>query len=221
MILAETLECTVPSTNAVKDSVIYCVTGATNWPDVWSALGAWAGAIATTAAVIVALYQSKKAADAAKRAEELSQKQFDESIQLPALHAYVRAWREVADPDVTSAETPFQRLVSANLASTTWRDSNRKNLDNFEYIQNLQVEITRCLRHMEPAYFVISDSDWKRSGIKLAIHSLTNVASSWQSATPSERSAINASAEETRLRLGHQYSKFVDEVNASLREPTS
>lgn len=54
MITAETLKCTVPSPNAVKDAVIYCVTGDTSWPDnmtAWAtvvlavfAIAAWATA---------------------------------------------------------------------------------------------------------------------------------------------------------------------------------
>lgn len=216
MILAETFKCTVPSVNAVKEASITCVTGATNMAEIWGAIGTIFGALATTAAVIVALYQSKKAAESAKRAEELSQKQFDEAHQIPALQTYIRAWREVADPTVMSPETPYQRLAIANLAATSWRESNRKDLVNFEYIQSLQLEIAKCLRHMEPVYFEISESDWNRSGIKTAIHKLTNLASSWQSAPREGRSAINDQAERARLSLGHKYQGFVVSVNAEV-----
>lgn len=55
MISAETLECTVPSANAVKDSVISCVTGATNLPDIWMALAAVVSAVATILLAIFAV----------------------------------------------------------------------------------------------------------------------------------------------------------------------
>lgn len=183
-------------------------------PDIWSAMGTWAGAAATTAAVIVALYQSKKASDAANRAEDLSQKRFDEAHQLPALHAYVRAWREVSTPSVASPESPFERLTIATLASTTWRDVNRKNLEHRDKIELLQRSIERYIRRMEPAYRVIDGKAWRDSGLGEAIHNLTNLASSWQAGTSEERKSTNESAQKTVDKLLKRYPEYVDEVNA-------
>lgn len=217
MITAETFECTVPSANAVKKAIIYCTTDATNTADIWMAIGSIAGAVATTAAVIVALWQSKKAAEAAKRAEELSQKQFDESIQLPALHAYVRAWREITAPTATSAPSPYQRLASANLASTTWRDVNRKSPEHRDFIELLEVAIASCIGHMEPAYVEIDARDWKDSGIGQAIRALTNLASRWQSASSDERAAINGEADKEVNDLEQSYHAFVKAVREKIR----
>lgn len=53
MILAETLECTVPSANAVNIATITCVTEATNLPDVWMAI---AGVVTALATIVLAVF---------------------------------------------------------------------------------------------------------------------------------------------------------------------
>lgn len=217
MTLTDTLTCTMPPAVTGSEAIVSCVTDATtNWAEIWVAVGTIFGALATTAAVIVALWQSMKATDASKRAEQLSQKQFDESTQLPALHAYVRAWRELSTPTVGSAVSPYDRLTAATLASTTWRDVNRKQLDNIRDIEVLQREITRCLRHMEPAYLEISNEVWKESGILRATHALTNIAADWQKGTTEERLQEGANANAVASKLRYQYDEFVDSVNDRL-----
>lgn len=55
MILAETLECTVPSPNAVKDLVIHCVTAPTNATDISTSIATWATAGFTLLLAVFAL----------------------------------------------------------------------------------------------------------------------------------------------------------------------
>lgn len=56
MILAETLKCTVPSANAVKDAVIYCVSNPTNATDISTSVATWATAAFTFLLAVLAYY---------------------------------------------------------------------------------------------------------------------------------------------------------------------
>jgi hypothetical protein len=70
LILTETLKCSIPSPNAVKDAVIYCVTSPTNNTELWSLLVSGIAAVGTVGAVAVAVYLGIRSSKEVERSDE-------------------------------------------------------------------------------------------------------------------------------------------------------
>ncbi|MGL3805861.1 hypothetical protein ACSYDW_07150 [Paeniglutamicibacter sp. R2-26] len=117
MILTETLECTVPSPNAVKDAVIYCVTNPTNGPDISGSVADWAMVLITillAALATLAWHEAKKSADAMEK--QLHQMKTDsEAVAERAQQDFVAAEERSNDAIAAAAELESQREVDSSL----------------------------------------------------------------------------------------------------------
>lgn len=221
MILAESFKCTVPSANAVKEASITCVTGATNWPDIWMAFGSIGGAIATTAAVLVALHQSRTAKNMAREAQELAMAQHDEAKQLPALNAYVSAWRAITKiPAPSSKPKTYVLIRDATEAGRIWRDANRRTSENRSYLDDLENLIVRCLYELEfNSKAHVSDWALDRSGLSKAVEDLTRLAVEWQTDASIDRAKTNRFAKDCYENCEGYFLQFKEDLEQGVIRP--
>ncbi|MHC6176257.1 hypothetical protein [Glutamicibacter sp. X7] len=70
MIPFENISCRIPSSDAIKETVINCSTSATNAPELWSSVGTCAAAVFAAAAAFIS-FRSVKADEARHRRQEV------------------------------------------------------------------------------------------------------------------------------------------------------
>lgn len=120
MILAETLQCTVPSPDAIKDATIYCVTGATNWPDIWMASAAAVSAAATIILAVFAVRAWRVSQETLRKMEKqirTSESRVIEERQQAYLADYMLALKKMAD---SATDTELETSDLYNKAVDAW-----------------------------------------------------------------------------------------------------
>lgn len=196
MNLAETLECKVPSPNAVKDAVIYCVTNPTNAADIWAAGGGIVTAVATFVLAIFAIaawLAAKKNLKlmegqvvATARASTDAIENDIQSRQIEALTEYTGAWLEVLG-NLKNESAQMNVIVQrATIKGLNWRTHHWDELDRLAPSIEFDALLSKTIRENHGQSKGQDPNLWDQLGVDQAINTLFFASQKWQR-EPGER----------------------------------